>query len=431
MLIDVFKFGGASVKSAGAIKNVANILASYKGAHLVIVISAMGKNTNALEGVVKSYFDKTEPGVKLKAIKEHHFAIAEELCPGDQSLIDSLNETFVEIEWILEEEPENNFDYIYDQIVAMGEMLSTKIVCKYLQSLSYSTTWLDVRDVLVTDSTYREGRVQWKETVERIHKRIEKEIKTYDWVITQGFVGSNTDNETVTLGREGSDYTASIFSFAVDARSMSIWKDVPGILTADPRLFDNVSKIDRLSYSEAIEMTYYGAKVIHPKTIKPIQNKGIPMYVKSFVNPKGSGTLISNELELSYPPVVVIEPNQVLMHISTKDFSFVAEHHLSELFSLFKDHRIKVNMMRNTAISFSVCTNAETDRIDQLRNALSEKYNVVVDEGLELITIRHFNDETVEELARGKVILFQEQLRNTIQMVAKNIPVMKRKHPSS
>jgi aspartate kinase len=300
-------------------------------------------------------------------------------------------------------------------------------VFHYLQQQGIKASWLDARDVIQTDSTHREGDVDWKQTQSNIQQTVNDLFENSDVVITQGFIGRSTAGMTTTLGREGSDYTASIFSFCLDAESMSIWKDVPGILTGDPRRFENLTKIDRLSYKEAIEMTYYGAKVIHPKTIKPIQNKSIPLHVRSFIHPEGDGTMISDEVELNYPPVIVVEDNQALIHFSTKDFSFVAEHHLSRLFDLFTKHRIKVNMMRNTAISFTICTHENLQKLNALKEDLASEFKVVVDRGQELITVRHFNQQVVDELKKGKIVLFEERLSNTIQMVVKNVPVVKRK----
>jgi aspartate kinase len=286
--------------------------------------------------------------------------------------------------------------------------------------------WLDARALIKTDSTYREAKVDWLETCALLQQKIDKTTGK-DVYIIQGFIASDKEGFTTTLGREGSDFSAAILSYCLDVELMAIWKDVPGVLTADPRLFENVAKIDRLSYKEAIEMTYYGAKVIHPKTIKPLQNKNIPLWVKPFHNPNGLGTLISGEIELTYPPMIVIESNQALIHISTKDFSFVGEDHLSKLFDLFNHHRIRVNMMRNTAISFTVCTNNMQSRINSLNETLENEFNIVVDYNLELITVRHYTNDLIEKLKKGKIILFEERLRNTIQIVVKDVPDMIRK----
>jgi aspartate kinase len=343
---------------------------------------------------------------------------------GD-SIFDSINDTFVEIEWVIEDEAQESYDYLYDQIVSIGEFLSTKIIVAYLNKIGMSTTWLDARDVISTDNTYRDAQIDWKQTVSKMNKVVPPLLKK-GFVLTQGFVGGTSENFTTTLGREGSDYTAAICSYCLDAQNMTVWKDVPGILTADPRLFKNVTKIDRLSYREAIEMTYYGAKVIHPKTIKPLQNKNIALYVKSFVQPEGEGTMISSILEQRYPPMVVVEKNQSLLHVSRKDFSFVEEESLSELFHLFKVHRIRVNLMQNSAISFSICVNHHPERIAKLLEAIQDDYQVIMDENLELITVRHYKPELLGELKRNKMVLLEERIPKTIQLVMKNVPLMQR-----
>ncbi|MCB0643187.1 MAG: aspartate kinase, partial [Phaeodactylibacter sp.] len=342
-------------------------------------------------------------------------------------ILSTLNDTFVEIEWVLDEEPHENYDYMYDQIVSVGELLSTRIVAAHLNQIGLDSQWLDARDVVLTDDIFREGWVQWTETEERARQKVPALLDAGKFVVTQGFIGSTTENFTTTLGREGSDYTAAIFSYCLDAESMTIWKDVPGVLTADPAKFDNATKLDRLSYREAIEMTYYGAKVIHPKTIKPLQNKSIPLYVKSFVNPEGSGTLISSEVEDHYPPMVALEDRQALVHISTRDFSFVAEHHMSYLFKEIAELRLQVNMMQNTAISFAVCFNDVDDKVLDFADRIKENFKVMIDRGLELITVRHYQQNVLDNLRIGKVVLMEERIRGTAQMVVKNVPVLTRK----
>ncbi|MGB0864849.1 MAG: aspartate kinase [Saprospiraceae bacterium] len=422
----VFKFGGASVKNADAIKNVASILKEYKDEKLVIVVSAMGKTTNHLEDVVKSFFyKKADPFEALKEVKDFHYKVMNELFEESDDIFDRVNDTLVEIEWVIEDEAQETYDYLYDQIVSIGEFLSTQIVSAYLNKVNLPTTWLDARDVILTDNRYREAQVDWAATTKNAVAKVPKLLEK-GFVMTQGFVGGTSENFTTTLGREGSDYTAAIFSYCLDAESMSVWKDVPGILTADPRLFKNVTKLDRLSYREAIEMTYYGAKVIHPKTIKPIQNKSIPLFVKSFIDPKGEGTMISAIMEQRYPPMIVVEKDQVLIHVSRRDFSFVEEENLSELFHLFKTHRIKVNLMQNSAISFSICVNNIPERVDKLLVELEKEYKVIKDDNLELITIRHYKPATLQEMKRNKMVLLEERIPRTIQLVVRDTPLMER-----
>ncbi|MEM7101769.1 MAG: aspartate kinase [Bacteroidota bacterium] len=423
----VFKFGGASVKDAASVKNVGQILKTYKGQPIVIVVSAMGKMTNAFEKVVEAYYHKTGEAESLfEKIKSDHFAIMHELFDRNHEVFADVNDTLTEVHWILEDMPEESFDYLYDQIVSIGEFVSSKILAAWLNQLGLPATWLDVRDVILTDNTYREARVDWNVTESKMQALVPQMIKS-GFVVTQGFIGGTSENFTTTLGREGSDYTAAIFSTCLSAESMSVWKDVPGILTADPRLFKNVVKIDRLSYREAIEMTYYGAKVIHPKTIKPLQNKNIPLHVKSFENPDGEGTLISDQFENYYPPVVVVEKNQALIQISTTDFSFIAESHLSQIFTLLAELRVKVNMMQNSAISFSICVDNKPERLSKFVSTLDQEFKIVVDQPLELITVRHYNNETLNPLKKGKMVLFEEKIRDTAQIVVKETPLIEPK----
>ncbi|NRA52138.1 MAG: aspartate kinase [Phaeodactylibacter sp.] len=428
--IRVFKFGGASLKDAAAIRNVAGILSGFKNERLAIVVSAMGKTTNAMEKVVEAHAAENGKAFDLlNEIKGHHYHIMDQLFPSQEAEVyASVNDVFVEVEWALEDPPHENYDYMYDQIVSVGELVSSKIVSAFLNQEGLSTQWLDARDVILTDDIFREGWVQWAQTEQRTQKFVAPLLENPGFVLTQGFIGSTTENFTTTLGREGSDYTAAIFSYCLNAQDMTIWKDVPGVLTADPRKFENVTLLDRLSYKEAIEMTYYGAKVIHPKTIKPLQNKSIPLMVKSYINPEGAGTYISDEVEDNYPPMVAIEGDQVLLQISTRDFSFVAEHHIRELFNIIAELRIQVNMMQNSAISFSLSVNDVDDKADRFAKRIEQDFKVMMDRGLELITVRHHQPAILEELRKGKIVLLEERIKNTtVQMVVKDVPVMRRK----
>lgn len=424
----VFKFGGASLKDAAGVKNVASILQRYKNDQLVIVVSAMGKTTNALEEVVAAHAKQTGKAQELyDALKERHYAIMRDLFDEGDDVFSAVNDTFVEGDWVLDDKPADNYDYMYDQIVCVGELVSSRIVAAYLNKNGLKSHWLDARDVVATDNTYREGWVIWDKTKANAQKIVPPILAQGSFVVTQGFIGSTSENFTTTLGREGSDYSAAIFSFCLDAESMSIWKDVPGVLNADPRLFENTVKLDRLSYKEAIEMTYYGAQVIHPKTIKPLQNKNIPLYVKSFLAPDAPGTEISSDTEDNYPPIVVVEKNQALLHISTLDYSFVAEQHMARLFRKAADLRIFINMMQNGAISFTICVSNVPDRIEQFIREISDEFKVKMEEGLELITIRHYTQESIDNLKKGKIVLFEERIRNTMHMVVKNVPVIERR----
>ncbi len=424
----VYKFGGASVKDAEAIKNVAKILSNVKDESLVIVVSAIGKTTNAMEKVVNAYAKQKGDALSaLNEVKNTHFEIIRDLFGEKHEIYELVNDIFVAVDWIIEEEPEDPYDYIYDQIVGIGELVSSRILCAYLNECNLSSQWLDARDVIRTDNLYREAWVQWDETIDNAKTVVNPMLEKGGFVVTQGFIGSSSENFTTTLGREGSDYTAAIFSYCLDAESMTIWKDVPGVLTADPRLFENVIKLDGLSYKEAIEMTYYGAKVIHPKTIKPLQNKNIPLYVKSFIDPQGSGTYISDEVGDNYPPIIAVEQNQALLRISTRDFSFVAEHHMRHLFNNIAEYRLQVNMMQNGAITFSVCVNDIDDRIDNFVKNIEQEFKVSVERNLELLTVRHYQKELLDTLKKGKIVLLEERIGRNTQIVVKNVPMMIRK----
>lgn len=426
--IQIFKFGGASVKDADGFRNVAAIIKRYPEIPMVIVVSATGKTTNALEALVQAHYHDRERRYELfTQIKDQHRVMMGQLFPEGHAAFDEVNDAFVEIEWVLEEDPHPDFDYAYDQIVPVGELVSSIILAHVLNENNIPVQWQDARDLIRTDDTYRDARIQWEHTEAAVQKVIRPVAESGRRIVTQGFIGATSDNQSTTLGREGSDYTAAILAYCLNAASMSIWKDVPGILTGDPAVFDNVSKMDRISFREAIEMTYYGAKVIHPKTIQPLQNKSIPLYVKSFIEPDGQGTLITAEKEDVYPPIIVLERDQTLLHISTRDFSFIAVDHLAHIFGLMDKFRIKVNLMRNSAVSFSICVQHHPGRLPKLIKALEEQFNLVVDTGLELITIRHFQEDQVEALTTGKVVLFEERFRQTLQLVVKEAPLVTRK----
>ncbi|HUM46555.1 MAG TPA: aspartate kinase [Chitinophagales bacterium] len=421
-MIKVFKFGGASIKDAAAIRNVAAILNTYKGEPIVIVVSALGKTTNALEAITNAYFHKTGNAHELlDKLRQQHFNILDELFPEkDHPVFDALNNTFVEIDWILEDEPFEKYDYIYDQVVSIGEMAATKMVSAYLNYRNIPTRWLDVRDCIRTDNTYREGKVDWQLTEKNISGKIPALLNN-QFVLTQGFLGGTSENYTTTLGREGSDYTAAIFAYSLNAENVTIWKDVPGVLNADPRYFPEAKKIETLSYHEAIEMTYYGATVIHPKTIKPLQNKKIPLYVRSFVNPEVAGTIIeevptnNTGIQEMETPVLVLKLNQILISMSAKDFSFIAEDNLSYIFGILSAHRVKMNLMQNAAISFSICAD-NTENIPAMIAELSKSFTVKSNENLSLLTIRHYTEAVVEKYAAGRTILLEQKSRHTVQM---------------
>ncbi|HEY6159653.1 MAG TPA: aspartate kinase [Bacteroidia bacterium] len=416
----IFKFGGASVKDADAVKNVAGILKQFPSENIVAVVSAMGKTTNALERLVEAHFAKKESVVEvLNEIKKYHFDILDKLFPDKSDRVHTeLHNTFVELDWAVEEEPAGDYDQVYDQVVSMGEIISSKIVAAYLKEAGLPVRWVDVRDIVKTDNTYREGKVEWNETEKLAREKLGS--KKNEIILTQGFLGGTSENFTTTLGREGSDYTAAILAYCLDAESVTIWKDVPGVLNADPKWFDETKLIDQLSYQDAIELAYYGATVIHPKTIKPLQNKNIPLYVRSFVKPSEKGTVI-NDIQSPLPvPCFIFKVDQVLISLSPKDFSFIVEENFSDIFKLFARHGVKVNTMQNSAISFSICVDSNPKKVPVLIRELQEQYRVLYNEKVELITIRYYDQPTIDRVALGKIILLEVKSRYTVQLVVKN-----------
>jgi len=421
----VFKFGGASVKDAEAVKNVTKILSGFPDQQLVVVVSAMGKTTNALEKVVESYFRKDGESLKhLDAVKQYHKEIMLRLFtdPGHK-VYNHVANIFVEIEWILEEEPSKGFDFAYDQIVSAGELLSTRIVSEYLAVASIKNSWVDARDMIRTDNNYREGKLDWELTKTLVSEKVNNLFsKGEKLVITQGFIGATSENYTTTLGREGSDYSAAIIAFCLNAEGVYIWKDVPGVLNADPKYFKDAQKLEKMSYHDAIELAYFGASVIHPKTIKPLENKNISLYVKSFLNPDLSGTVIGKDLETKpLIPSFIFKDNQMLLSIAAKDFSFIAEENLSDIFGLFARSSIKMNLMQNSAISFSVCIDNDKMKVPALLEELRKEYKILYNENLQLYTIRHYYPSTIEMLTAGKQVLLEQRSRHTAQFVARNI----------
>ena len=417
--MQIFKFGGASVKDADAIRNVAKILGDYKDHNLVLVISAMGKTTNALEKLCLEYFNKQNFQGSYDSVRDYHYSIAKELFPDkNHKVYTEINNLFVELDWILEEEPNQEFDFIYDQIVSLGELLSSKTLSAYLNEAGIRNRWEDVRNCIKTDNTYREGKVDWDHTITETRSGIN--FSSDSIIVTQGFIGSTSENYTTTLGREGSDYTAAILAYALDAEKVVIWKDVPGVLNADPKWYKNTVKMEQMSYYDAIELAYYGASVIHPKTIKPLQNKNIPLYVKSFLAPKERGTIISEKSQTEpLIPSFIFKSNQVLLSISAKDFSFIVEENIGHIFKVFAELGVKVNLMQNSAISFSVCID-HPEYLNSLIDHLKKEYKVLFNDKLELFTIRHYDQKTIDFISEGKEILVEQKSRHTVQLVVKN-----------
>jgi aspartate kinase len=420
-MIEVYKFGGASVKDAKGVKNLANIIQLNSDKKLLIVVSAMGKTTNNLEELTRAYLEQKEDLHEIfGSVKNYHETIINDLFEDkNHPVYNDVANTFVEIDWIIEEEPHEDEDFIYDQIVSIGELVSTKIVSAYLAHSGISIKWLDARNYIHTDNTYREGQVNWEKTCNSIQQL--PSVIAESVSVTQGFIGGTSENYTTTLGREGSDYTAAIFASCLNSKSVTIWKDVPGVLSADPKLFSDTVKYDELSYNEALEMTYYGATVIHPKTIKPLQNKGIPLIVKPFTDPEMQGTIVKDEIYIPQTvPAIIVKKNQLLISLTTKDVSFITENHLSSLFGVFADFNIKVNVMQVSAISFSVCIDRDEKKFEKLKQSLDEEYDLKYNSELELITIRHFNKITLDKLIDGRIVLLEQLSRNTAQLVLKS-----------
>lgn len=416
--MQVFKFGGASVKSAASIKNVYSILFKHTQTPLFVVVSAMDKTTNALERVVRHYFDQNTDlaNQALQEVKDFHLQMISELNLSSDDLLNSINNIFVEIEWTLDEPLGASYDYVYDQVVSTGELLSTHIISAYLNQQNMKNTWVDARSFVSTNDRYREGRILWPQTQEKLDHILASQPS--DLYITQGFIGSTSENTTTTLGREGSDFTAAIIAYCINASSVTIWKDVPGVLNADPKLFPNTVKLDQISYEEAIELTYFGASVIHPRTIQPLQNKNIPLYVRSFKEDELPGTIISKKESLRLLiPCFIIKKNQTLLSLRPLDFSFIAEDHLKEIFTLITKHGIKINLMQNGAITFWGCFDSDDQKINALTQDLSTTFSMTQLHHLDLITIRHYNESVITQMTENKKILVEQKSKDTIRFV--------------
>jgi aspartate kinase len=411
--MNVFKFGGASVKDASGVRNLSGIVQQYlpKG---VVVVSAMGKTTNALESLMQAYVNQQTEAVQtqLQNLRAYHETIMQEL----GGTFTDARLTFTQLENYLAQTPDTNYDRVYDQIVSLGEILSTQIVAEHLKQTGVTVRWVDARQLVRTDRTFREGRVDWQAT----EQRITKSVSSDEIVVTQGFIGQTVDGLTTTLGREGSDYTAAIFAYCLNAEGVTIWKDVPGVLNADPKWFDKTVLLPKITYQDAIELAYYGATVIHPKTIKPLQNKSIPLYVRSFIKPDEPGTAIGEYERRLDTPSFIFKVDQVLISLHPNDFSFIAEDNLSLIFGQFAQAGVKINLMQNTAISFSVVVDNNQTRIPALLDQLRENFRVNYNDGLELITIRYYDQTTIDRVLVGKALLLEQKSRYTVQLVAKN-----------
>ncbi|MHB1179641.1 MAG: aspartate kinase [Daejeonella sp.] len=415
----VFKFGGASVRDAGGVRNLASILERQDPGNVLIVVSAMGKTTNLLESLNYSYVNgKGDTYQLLNDVKHYHEQILTDLFSNpDHPVFDQIANTFIEIEWMLEDDPHPEFDFNYDQIVSVGEILSSRIIFSYLKERGLAIKWIDARGYIHTDNTYREGNINMEKTgiaIETI-----KDMLRNQFIITQGFVGGTSENFTTTLGREGSDYSAAIFASFLKAESLTIWKDVPGVMNCDPKLFDNSHKYANLSYSEALEMSYYGATVIHPKTIKPLRNAGIPLFVKPFLHPEEEGTRIDGA-SYSKPafPAIIVKKDQVLVSLSTADLSFISEDILSRIFKALEDLHIRTNMIQVSALSFSMCFDHNEQKFNKLIRGL-EQFKIKYNEGLELVTLRHYELEHIKRLTANRTVILEQFSRNTAQFILK------------
>ena len=400
------------MKDADSVKNVLRVLSIQGFERCLIVVSAMGKTTNALERVVEFYFNKSDYQQEIAKIREEHIQIAKGLFDENHHVFSEIKLFFDDIESFLRRNKSPNYNFVYDQVVTCGEMISSKILSVYLSDNEMGNQWLDARDFIKTDTNYREGLVNWEETEKNI-SQLDK-AKTY---VTQGFIGSDENNFTVSLGREGSDYSAAIFAYCLDAKDMTIWKDVPGVMTGDPRKFENVELLSNISYEEAIEMAYYGASVIHPKTLQPLKQKSIPFFVKSFISPEKAGTKIGISTENQLLESYILKENQVLMRISTRDFSFIAEDHISFIFRELAKRNIKVSLMQNSAISLALCLEDKFNNVDELEAELEQDFNTEIVKNVSLFTIRNARLENLDKLYEGKNVLLEQITKTTVQMI--------------
>jgi aspartate kinase len=418
----VLKFGGASINSIERIKNIPAILSSLRDQKILIVISAMGKTTNALEKVAKAFYagKKDEALFLFENIKRNHLNVLKYTITQQwEAATADLQNFFTEVEWLLHDKPVKSFDYYYDQIVCIGELLSSTLISYYLDEEKFFNTWVDVRDIIQTDDNFRDAAINWEATKVNVEKIIIPQLDEKNIIITQGFIGCTDENESTTLGREGSDFTAGVFANLLNAESATIWKDVEGVMNADPRDFPQAKTIPELSYKEVVEMAYYGAQVIHPKTIKPLQNKNIPLMVKCFLSPEIAGTVITSKPPHNLPPIVVFKKNQVLVTLDTKDYSFVEGRPAQFITAILENLRVKPNLTQNTAISLFICMDDTPEKIEKIAQQADQRFDVQIEKNLTLLTIRHYTGEFLEQLTRNREIVLQQKTRETIQVLMK------------
>jgi aspartate kinase len=417
----VFKFGGASVKDASSVRNMASILSGHCEEEMIVVVSAMSKTTNKLEQLTAAWHrdDRKMVESHTEEIKRYHFGVMHELLPVNSSVFSALSDLFNALWETLQGSPPDEYDKAYELVVPFGELLSSVLIFHYLKHTGLNPDWLDARKLIITDETWREGRIDWELTTANLQRCIEtRRTSGASMAITQGFIGSTRNGEMITLGREGSDFTAAVIAYALEAEEVIIWKDVPGLMNADPALFPDAVMLPELSFHEAIELAYYGAKVIHPKTIKPLQNKDIPLRVKSFLDPEAPGSLIHNLKTYGQDiPSYIIKEQQALISFSPKDFSFIAEKNISEIFSVLSSLNLRANLMQNSAISFSICIDDHESRINQIMEALQEQFSVRYNKNLTMITIRHFTEEIIDGLIANAKVILEQRSRNTVQLV--------------
>jgi aspartate kinase len=412
----VFKFGGASVKNADAVRNVGALIEQYRDQPLIIVISAMGKTTNLLEAILEAYrFDKANKSDLLEEMKNFHFDLLSELLEEWKTYFYEIDNLFVDLECQLDSlDIAENYNFAYDQIVSFGELISTKIVSTYLNHAGTQNRWIDARNFIITTNQYRRGRVNWQKTGKLISRRL-KPLTEKQITITQGFIARSEENQTSTLGREGSDYSAAILAYCLDAESVTIWKDVPGIMNADPKRMQNATLLPQLNYKQSIELAYYGASVIHPKTLQPLEQKGIPLYVKSFVNPKEQGTVVNSDPQDKLNvPCYIFKEKQALVSLSTKDFSFVVEDNLSSIFNVLSDFNIQLNLMQNSAISFSLLVNDHSE-LDQFEELMKSEYKVTIKHDVKLVTIFNFDEDSFKALNVDGELVMEQRSDNVWQ----------------
>ncbi|RSK39679.1 aspartate kinase [Mangrovimonas spongiae] len=416
--MQVFKFGGASVKDANGVKNLVKVLQTTGYDNTLMVVSAMGKTTNALEKVVSNYFNnKNELQSSIQDVKKFHNAILLDLFENEQhSVFKKVTTLFDDLSLFFDRNKSPDYNFVYDQTVGFGELVSTTIISEYLNSIGLKNRWLDVRDCIKTDSYYRNAHVKWEDTQQQIQKQYQRNTLN----ITQGFLASDFNNFTTTLGREGSDYTAAIFAYCLNAQKVTIWKDVDGVLNADPRYFENAQLLNTISYREAIELAFYGASVIHPKTLQPLQRKEIPLCVKSFLNPEQPGTTVCKGKGISPEiPCFIVKKNEVLISLSSLDFSYIVEENISDIFNLLHLYKMKVDVIQNSAISFSVCVDNVYNNLDKLLQHLKAKFKVECYENVSLYTIRHYNDVAIQQIEKDKQVLLKQLTPTTMQIVTK------------